>query len=151
MQELADLLLELEYAQSENYLPSLSFLDTPRGINLVVEKLPYALQESCVKQGTKYKKDNGAVCPPFSYFVQFINDYAEIKTDPSFMLQSSNIVAPKPDKPLVKPTKYRVPVSVNRTDISQTNVTAQTLVLNPDRQCPIHHKPHSLAKCRGFR
>lgn len=151
LQELADLLLELEYAQSENYLPGLSFLDTPRGINPIVEKLPYGLQESWVKQGTKYKRDNGAVYPPFSYFVQFINDYAEMKTDPSFMLQGSNIVATKPDKPWVKPTKYRVPVVVNRTDISQTNVTAQTSVLNPDKQCPFHHKPHALAKCRGFR
>ncbi|XP_077080710.1 uncharacterized protein LOC143733040 [Siphateles boraxobius] len=151
LQELADLLLELEYAQSENYLPGLSFLDTPRGINPIVEKLPYGLQESWVKQGTKYKRDNGAVYPPFSYFVQFVNDYAEMKTDPSFMLQSPNIVAPKVDKTLVKPTRYRVPVAVNKTDISQTNGTAQTFFFNPDKQCPIHHKPHSLAKCRGFR
>ncbi|RXN35870.1 hypothetical protein ROHU_003454 [Labeo rohita] len=151
LQELADLLLELEYAQSESYLPGLSFLDTPRGINPIVEKLPYGLQESWVKQGTKYKRDNGAVYPPFSYFVQFVNDYAEMKTDPSFMLQSSNIVAPRVDKTLVKPTRYRVPVAVNRTDVSQTNSTAQTSVFNPDKQCPIHHKPHSLAKCRGFR
>lgn len=136
LQELADLLLELEYAQSESYLPGLSFLDTPRGINPIVEKLPYGLQESWVKHGTKYKRDNGAVYPPFSYFVQFVNYYAEMKTDPSFMLQSSNIVAPRVDKTLVKPARYRVPVAVNKTDISQTNGTAQKSVLNPDKQCP---------------
>jgi len=66
-----------------------------------------------------------------------VNDYAEMKTDPSFMLQSSNIVAPKVDKTLLKPTRYRVPVAVNKTDISQTNGTAQTSVFNPDKQWPI--------------
>ena len=46
LQELADLLLELEAAKNEGYLPGLRFLDTSRGINPIVEKLPYGLQES---------------------------------------------------------------------------------------------------------
>ncbi|XP_057700851.1 uncharacterized protein LOC130921225 [Corythoichthys intestinalis] len=147
LQELADLLLELSYAKSESYLPGLSFLDTPRGINPIVEKLPYGLQESWVTQGTKYKRENGAVYPPFSYFVRFVNDYAEMRTDPSFMLQCSNVINPRVDKTSVRRDKYRVPLAVNKIEISPAKLTA----LDPDKQCPIHQKPHSLVKCRGFR
>ncbi|XP_028304259.1 uncharacterized protein LOC114464360 isoform X2 [Gouania willdenowi] len=153
LQQLADLLLELEYAQKESYLPGLSFLDTPRGINPIVEKLPYSLQESWVKQGTKYKRDHGAFYPPFSYFVQFVNDHAEMKTDPSFMLHSSNTVAPYVDKTLFRQIRRtnRVPVAVNKTEIGQASSNIKTTTLNPEKQCPIHHKPHALARCRGFR
>ncbi|XP_057685988.1 uncharacterized protein LOC130912137 [Corythoichthys intestinalis] len=147
LQELADLLLELSYAKSESYLPGLSFLDTPRGINPIVEKLPYGLQESWVTQGTKYKRENGAVYPPFSYFVRFVNDYAEMRTDPSFMLQCSNVINPRVGKTSVRRDKYRVPLAVNKIEISPAKLTA----LDPDKQCPIHQKPHSLVKCRGFR
>ncbi|XP_057705631.1 uncharacterized protein LOC130923721 [Corythoichthys intestinalis] len=147
LQELADLLLELSYAKSESYLPGLSFLDTPRGINPIVEKLPYGLQESWVTQGTKYKRENGAVYPPFSYFVRFVNDYAEMRTDPSFMLQCSNVINPRVDKTSVRRDKYRVPLAVNKIEISPAKLTAP----DPDKQCPIHQKPHSLVKCRGFR
>lgn len=150
LQELADLLLELQYAKDESYLPGLSFLDTSRGINPIVEKLPYSLQEAWVKRGSKYKKDYDVVYPPFSYFVQFVNDHAEMKTDPSFMLQGHSIPSHKFDKTQVKQTKYRVPIAVNKTEIGQPNNT-KTTSPSPDQQCPIHRKPHSLTKCRGFR
>ncbi|TWW54221.1 hypothetical protein D4764_0192240 [Takifugu flavidus] len=79
LQELADLLRELEAAKDEGYLPGLSFLDTSRGINPIVEKLPGGLQEAWVKEGSRYKRDHKAHYPPFSYFVQFVNNYAEMK------------------------------------------------------------------------
>lgn len=47
-QELADLLLKLETAKNKGYLPGFSFLNTSRGINPAVEKLPHGLQESWV-------------------------------------------------------------------------------------------------------
>ncbi|KAL7880692.1 hypothetical protein SRHO_G00029460 [Serrasalmus rhombeus] len=55
LQELADLLLEIEAAKCEGYLPGLSFLDTARGINPIVEKLPYNLQEQWMSQGFRYE------------------------------------------------------------------------------------------------
>ncbi len=66
LQELADLLQELEAAKDEGYLPGLSFLDTSRGINPIVEKLPGGLQEAWVKEGSRYKKDHKAHYPPLS-------------------------------------------------------------------------------------
>lgn len=151
LQELADLLLELQYAKDESYLTGLSFLDTSRGINPIVEKLPYSLQESWVKQGSKYKKDYNASYPPFSYFVQFVNNHAEMKTDPSFVLQGHSTPSPKFDKTQVKQTKYRVPIAVNKTEINKPDNSVKTTPPSPDKQCPIHRKPHSLTKCRGFR
>lgn len=41
--EQGDLLRELESAKSEGYLPGLSYLDTARGVNPIVEKLPLGL------------------------------------------------------------------------------------------------------------
>ncbi len=45
LRELGDLLLELQTAKAEGYLPGLTFLDTSRGISSILEKLPYSLQE----------------------------------------------------------------------------------------------------------
>lgn len=45
LRELGDLLQELESAKLEGYLPGLAYLDTSWGVNPIVEKLPYALQE----------------------------------------------------------------------------------------------------------
>lgn len=151
LQELADLLLELEAAKNEGCLPGLSFLDTSRGINPIVEKLPHGLQEAWVKHGTKYKRDYNVHYPPFSCFVQFVNDHAEMKTDPSFVLQSYNQPPLKPERTLVKQTRSRIPITANKTQVGSLNHKLITRPLNPDTQCPIHKRPHSLAKCRGFR
>lgn len=56
-QELEDLLLEIEAAKQEGYLPGLGFLDTARGINPVVEKLPLIIQEQWMSVGSRYKRD----------------------------------------------------------------------------------------------
>lgn len=45
LRELGDLLRELESAKSDGYLPGLSYLDTARGVNPIVEKLLISLQE----------------------------------------------------------------------------------------------------------
>lgn len=54
LQELGDLLLEIEAAKLDGYLPGLSFLDTATGINLFVEKLPHDIQEQWIDQGSRY-------------------------------------------------------------------------------------------------
>lgn len=51
--ELGDILLELECAKSEGYLPGLAYLDTARGLKPIVEKLPYGLQERWKELDTK--------------------------------------------------------------------------------------------------
>lgn len=45
LRELGDLLLELQAAKTEGYLPGLTSLDTAGGISFILEKLPYSLQE----------------------------------------------------------------------------------------------------------
>ena len=151
LQELANLLLELEAAKNEGYLPGLSFLDTSRGINPIVEKLPSGLQESWVREGSRYKKDHKAHYPPFSYFVQFVNNHAEMRIDPSFMLQNCGAAHLKAERPIVRQTRFKVPFTANKTQVGATNDELTAPFLNPNKQCPIHKKPHSLAKCRGFR
>ncbi|KAL4008122.1 hypothetical protein ACER0C_001974 [Sarotherodon galilaeus] len=151
LQELADLLLELEAAKNEGYLPGLRFLDTPRGINPIVEKLPHTLQESWIKQGSKYEKEHRAHYPPFSYFVQFVNSNAEMKTDPSFILQNYSTGHMKIERPLVRQSYFRAPLTANKTQVGTPSNKSNTHSLDPDKQCPVHMKPHSLAKRRGFR
>ncbi|XP_036818356.1 uncharacterized protein LOC118944195 [Oncorhynchus mykiss] len=46
LRELGDILLELECAKVEGYLPGLAYLDTSRGVNPIVEKLPFSLQKN---------------------------------------------------------------------------------------------------------
>ncbi|XP_062417991.1 uncharacterized protein LOC134102933 [Pungitius pungitius] len=45
LRELANLLMEVQGAKEDGYLPGLSYLDTARGIEPIVAKLPYGLQE----------------------------------------------------------------------------------------------------------
>lgn len=151
LQELADLLQELEAAKNEGYLPGLSFLDTSRGINPIVEKLPSGLQESWVKEGSRYKRDYKAHYPPFSYFVRFVNNHAEMRTDPSSMLKNCGTAHMKAERPLLRQTRFKVPVTANKTQVGGTNDEPKAPSLNPNKQCPVHKKPHSLTKCRGFR
>lgn len=53
LQELADLLMELEIAKEEGYLPGLGYLDIARGIQPIVEKLPYKISGSLLGCSTK--------------------------------------------------------------------------------------------------
>lgn len=149
LQELADL-QELEVAKDEGYLPGLSFLNTSRGINPIVEKLPGCLQEEWVKEGSRYKKDHKSHHPPFSYFVQFVNNHAEMRTDPSFILQNCGPAHMKAERTLVRQTQFKVPVTTNKTQVGAVNNEPKAPPLDPNKQCPVHKKPHSL-KCRGFR
>ncbi|KAK7885901.1 hypothetical protein WMY93_025522 [Mugilogobius chulae] len=77
LQELADLLQELEIAKQNSKLCGLAYLDTARGVQPIVEKLPYPLQERWMSKGSKYKKDYGVPFPPFSFFKEFICTEAE--------------------------------------------------------------------------
>ncbi|XP_049341522.1 uncharacterized protein LOC125806060 [Astyanax mexicanus] len=154
LRELGDLLLELECAKDEGYLPGLAFLDTARGVNPIAEKLPHSLQEKWITMGSKYKTDHGVAFPPFSLFSQFIRQQAKVRNDPSFAFTPSSFTSQNPEK-FVKP-KYRASVSVHKTDVTPKSTdsnssTAEKKMSEPDRECPIHRKPHPLKKCRVFR
>ncbi|XP_074469284.1 uncharacterized protein LOC141754250 [Sebastes fasciatus] len=144
LQELADLLIELDVAKNDGYLPGLAYLDTARGVQPIVEKLPLYLQDKWMSQGCKYKREHGVAFPPFWYFKEFICREAEEKNYPSFNLPSLSTTSYKKEK-----FGQMKPVSVHKTSISSSDTASK--IENPDRLCPMHNKPHSLKKCRGFR
>ncbi|KAK7895294.1 hypothetical protein WMY93_020619 [Mugilogobius chulae] len=152
LRELGDILLELNCAKSDGTLPGLAYLDTARGVRQVVEKLPYNLQERWTNVGTQYKETHRVSFPPFSVFVQFIQHQAKMKNDPSFALSSCNTQASARTE---KSTLHnrRATVSVHRTDVAEKNQSGldKKKIEEPDRQCPIHKKPHPLKKCKSFR
>ncbi len=79
LRELGDLLLELRSAKEDGYLPGLTYLDTARGINPIVDKLPHNLQEKWVSIGSRYKDEHYVSFPPFSFFTQFVCCEARIR------------------------------------------------------------------------
>lgn len=70
LRELGDLLLELQAAKLNDYLPGLSHLDTAHGVNLILAKLSYNLQEKWVSAASKFKRDN-SVLPPIWIFCKY--------------------------------------------------------------------------------
>lgn len=64
--------MKLQSAKEEKYLPGLAYLDTVRGINPMVDKLPHSLQEKWMSIGTRYKDEHNVHFPPFSLFTQFV-------------------------------------------------------------------------------
>ncbi|XP_035808144.2 uncharacterized protein LOC118470918 [Amphiprion ocellaris] len=155
LRELSDILLELECAKQDGALPGLAYLDTPRGIKQIVEKLPFNLQEKWTAVGSNYKEDYRVAFPPFCVFSNFIQRQAKIRNDPSFILSTpSSHVSYRPEK-LVQSSR-KTSVTVHKIDIPAEQSIIQTdpvlkKLEEPDRQCPIHKKPHPLRKCKLFR
>ncbi|XP_037617247.1 uncharacterized protein LOC119483203 [Sebastes umbrosus] len=144
LRELGDLLTEIEGAKEDGYLTGLSYLDTSRGIGPIVDKLPYGLQEKWVSSGSRYKEENHGHFPPFEYFCNFVCYEAKKRNDPSFIYQGSTTMPIKPDKSFSRNFNTNKPISVHKTDLSTTND-------DPNKNCPLHNKPHPLKKCRTFR
>ncbi|TWW54543.1 hypothetical protein D4764_0103490 [Takifugu flavidus] len=155
LRELGDILLELECAKEDGALPGLLYLDTARGIKQIVEKLPYNLQEKWTGFGSKYKEDHRVAFPPFFVFSNFVRQQAKMKNDPSFTISTTNSSPPLKTDKLER--HYSKPfVKVHKTDVpAEPPDTRGNLFINkpeePDRQCPIHKKPHPLRKCKLFR
>lgn len=162
LRELGDLLIEFLTAKAEGDLPGLTSLETCRGIAPIVLKIPYNLQKKWIYQGSKYKQQHNAPFPPFSFFVDFICNEARTRNDPSFDLNMSTVGSPKPEKLPPKHNNQRTSISVHKTYVSPSgsfhpsNTPANMNGIQRTnneyvRQCPLHKKPHSLQKCRGFR
>ncbi len=115
--KLSDLLMELQSAKAEGDLPGLAFLDTARGVNPIVQKLPFRLQEKWASVGAAYKRQNHVPYPPFAYFVDFVSQEASIGNDPSFNFVSYIDLTPKMEKTAWKSSKQRE-ISVHKTAVS---------------------------------
>lgn len=152
IRELGDLLMELQTAKDDGYLPGLAYLDTARGINPIVEKLPHYLQERWISHSMKFKEENHDCFPPFWYFTSFICHEAKARNDPSFAILSSNPT--KGDGFTPKDNSQRMPIAVNKMDVfpkKPSNIDPCSKENDPGKHCPIHNKPHPLRKFRGFR
>ncbi|XP_041424892.1 uncharacterized protein LOC121395423 [Xenopus laevis] len=156
LRELGDILLEVNAAKTEGYLPGLAYLDTTRGVKSIIEKLPYSLQDKWISQGSRYKEVNHVPFPPFSFFTNFIVNQAKIRNDPSFIFSTYSNQMPAHTEKTGAKYGNRPSVSVRRTEVLATDSAVQITnsekkSLDPDSPCPIHRKPHPLSKCRGFR
>lgn len=154
LRELSDILLELECAKQEGALPGLAYLDTPRGVKQIVEKLPFNLQEKWIAVGSRYKEDYRVAFPPFCVFSNFVQQQAKMENDPSFIISTpSGHVSSRTEK-LVQSSR-KASVTVHKMDIpAETSVQTGPVLKKleePDCQCPIHKKPHPLKKCKLFR
>lgn len=143
LRTLGDLLLELEAAKMNGYLTGLAHLDTARGVNPILAKLPPYLQEKWVNTGSSFKKQHRVSYPPFAVFVKFVCDEAKTRNDPSFSFITSG-------------GEHKTPVSVKRTEVSSEREISQgpaseKKLEDIDKQCPLHNMPHPLRKCRSFR
>ncbi|XP_034079405.1 uncharacterized protein LOC117550916 [Gymnodraco acuticeps] len=136
LRELGDLLLEIDAAKSGGFLPGLAYLDTARGVNPIVEKLPYNLQR-WVTQGSRYKEDYLVPFPPFSFFVKFVCAQAKIRNDPSFAFSLSSSQS---DIRVDRIPKYtpRTAVSVRKTEVTASASQQVTDKIPPlDTNAPI--------------
>ncbi|XP_039863534.1 uncharacterized protein LOC120718871 [Simochromis diagramma] len=165
LRELGDLLSEVQAAKEDGDLLGLSYLDTPRGVTPVVQKLPFYLQEKWLSLGFKYKEDRGAPYPPFGFFVDFVCREARMRNDPgltqtaygsellggkqSSKAEGHKAVAVFKTRVLLDP---RPLFNGTRTTSFRTQSGSESSTRDdPAERCPLHNKPHPLPRCRGFR
>ncbi|XP_048868217.1 uncharacterized protein LOC125740722 isoform X1 [Brienomyrus brachyistius] len=153
LRELGDLLMEIQAAMQDGDLMGLSYLDTARGVNPIIQKLPFNLQEKWLTVGSKYKEDYSVSFPPFEFLVDFVCQQAKMRNDPSFSLTTVQEESRRPNKQLNKSVFPRA-VATHKTQVSSENSSAATEPknkINPAKHCFLHEKPHPLSRCRGFR
>lgn len=130
-----------------------SYLDTSHGITPIVQKLPYTLHNKWVSLASHYKEKYHTSYSPFAFFAKFVCDKAKTLNDPSFAALTGGWSMGKSESSF-RPN-MRTPISVKKTEVSVNsdsshNNYSEKNMADPDKQCPLHNKPHPLRKC-GFR
>ncbi|XP_077980384.1 uncharacterized protein LOC144435656 [Glandiceps talaboti] len=132
--ELADLCIDTVAHMEE--LPHLITLDTPHGMNPIVEKLPAFILNKWREKVSVYKQSRKQF-PPFSYFTRFLKDIARTQNDPDIpKLSSSNTSSDR-----------------SRTSQQQQTTTRirATKTLDDGKKCQFHDAPgHDLTECKAF-
>lgn len=93
-------------------LHGLAFLNTARGVNPIVQKRPFSLQEKWAY-------------PPFGYVVDFVCQEASVKNDPSFNFVPHLDMVPGTAEIAWKPYRQRE-VSVHKTEIASKSTSSPT-------------------------
>lgn len=144
--DLVDIVVEIDSLKNDEQYSSLfASYDSSAGVNLIVNKLPYQLQEKWTNEASRYKEQHNLAFPPFHFFASFLERMARVKNDPSFVYEDTNF---KPYKPRSQTTSHSV--FVKKVDVpvinSSTESKTSSLVL-----CPLHNTNHTLNKCHQFR
>ena len=138
--ELSDILDEiLAVKEDVRYQSLLAYFDASTGINPIVMKLPYQLQEKWTNTAVKYTNEHNIVYPPFHVFVNFIREQSRIKNNPSFTYTDKNLNSQKPGDKKEK-------IASKKTDVSRQQTNS-----GKENQCPLHKSNHSLEQCKTFR
>ncbi|CAG2243390.1 unnamed protein product [Mytilus edulis] len=134
----------------EQYRPLFSYFDSSAGVNPIVAKLPYQLQEKWSTEANKYKECHSSSYPPFEVFEIFLTKIARMKNDPSFIYEDTGINSAKVHNMTKPKQRQQQNVSVLKTDLPVTKNQQYTRNTS-DTVCPLHNTNHTLNKCRQFR
>ena len=155
LRDLSDILYMLKSAKEEKNLPGLSYLDTYIGVNEIVQKLPYNLQEKWRSKGREYKERNNVPFPPFEFFATFVRKMGDERNDPSFDFSTFDgaITGSVREKKQYGRPEGTGGIVSRKTEIhvNKDGGSSSYRKLDPSKECPIHKKPHPLTKCRSFR
>jgi hypothetical protein len=83
--ELVDIMIEIESLMAKpQYTVLLSYFNSSSGVLLIINKLPYNIQEKWTMRAANYKKQHSVSFPPFSLVLNFVKEISKIRNDPSF-------------------------------------------------------------------
>ena len=156
LREHGDLLMEVQSAKEDDYFPGLTYLDTARGVNPIIEKLPHSLQERWITKGSRFKKKITSVSLRSPSLWNLSALRPKPGTTPSFAFSSSSSGPMRSERFTPKGTSTRAPITVHKTDVSTAAHQNADHVCpegrwTPTKPAPSIIKPHPLRKCRGFK
>ena len=138
LEEFGYLLLEVQYIKESKQYPGLLVLDSSRGLQPLVQKLPDWLQMKWRGKGSQYKEKHSVMFPPFEVFVKFVQGHARVQNDPSF--QFTDAAKGAGDR-----TPQKSAFTVRKTGVNDRPSAKESL------RCPIHNTAHELQDCRVFK
>ena len=167
--DLCDIVAQIQsLKESSKYQSLFSYFDTSSGVNPIVAKLPYNVQEKWTSKAMAYKLTENVPYPPFSFFTKFLNDVTRMRNDPSFCYESPSEKSVKDQKPPFRNSQPRLNVKKSETKVSSPTNTSQEThkTLGPSkssvptnsrtkvnsRYCVYHDSnSHILNFCKKFR
>ena len=134
--DLHNILIKIESLKaSPQFAANLAIYDSSSGVNPILSKLPFNIQEKWITKASAFKKKYGVQFPPFSVFVEFIKDMRQIRNDPAFTFN----------------TTHGVRRGQGRGPTTQVNSRRSEVVDNGQSRCPYHKASHSIQDCHVFR
>ena len=146
--KLSDTLNEI-YSVKEDprYGSALSYFDTSEGVNPVIQKFPFNIQNKWRERAVRYKKIHNLVYPPFAVFCDFVQEQATIMNDPSFEYDNF------PQRISNRPQSQRTHAYMEPKHRQRGVTSSKTAVSDDDRtRCAFHNSStHMTSECNEFR